>query len=171
MVLKMLGAVKLRVRDGSRPRYVAVAMSDAAVRPDFAQVLRITGRALRRRCPNCGGGGVWTSWLKMREACPTCGLHFERGEHGYIVGAYMFNIVFAELVFAIILISIAVATWPAPPWTFLQYGGGILMIVLPFLFYPFSKTLFLAFDLTFRPVGYDRGDAVAPADRADRAGG
>ena len=84
----MLGAVKLRVRDGSRPRYVAVAMSDATVRPDFAQVLRITGRALRRRCPNCGGGGVWTSWLKMREACPTCGLHFERGEHGFVPRTY-----------------------------------------------------------------------------------
>jgi hypothetical protein len=26
-----------------------------------------------------------------------------------------------------------------------------LMIVVPFLFFPFSKTLFLAFDLTFRP--------------------
>jgi hypothetical protein len=25
------------------------------------------------------------------------------------------------------------------------------MIVVPFLFFPFSKTLFLAFDLTFRP--------------------
>jgi hypothetical protein len=25
------------------------------------------------------------------------------------------------------------------------------MLVVPFLFFPFSKTLFLAFDLTFRP--------------------
>jgi hypothetical protein len=33
----------------------------------------------------------------------------------------------------------------------LLYGGIALMIILPVLFYPFSKTLFLAFDLVFRP--------------------
>ncbi len=31
--------------------------------------------------------------------CPQCGLLFERGEQGYVVGAYMFNIAAAELVF------------------------------------------------------------------------
>jgi hypothetical protein len=30
-----------------------------------------------------------------------------------------------------------------------------LMLVVPFLFFPFSKTLFLAFDLLFRPAGPD----------------
>jgi hypothetical protein len=33
----------------------------------------------------------------------------------------------------------------------LQYGGIILVILAPVLFFPFSKTLFLAFDLLFRP--------------------
>lgn len=33
----------------------------------------------------------------------------------------------------------------------LLYGGAVLMVIAPFLFYPFSKTLFLAFDLIFRP--------------------
>jgi hypothetical protein len=36
----------------------------------------------------------------MRESCPRCGLHLERGEQGYIVGAQMFNIIAAELLFA-----------------------------------------------------------------------
>jgi hypothetical protein len=75
----------------------------------------------------------------------------ERGEEGYQVGAYMFNIVAAELVFALIFLAILVATWPSPPWDLLLYGGGALMVVAPVLFYPFSKTLFLAFDLIFRP--------------------
>ena len=78
-------------------------------------------------------------------------MHFERGEQGYIVGAYMFNIITAELVFALLFAGVLVATWPAPPWRALQYGGAVLMIGMPFLFYPFSKTLFLAFDLLFRP--------------------
>jgi hypothetical protein len=41
--------------------------------------------------------------------------------------------------------------WPSPPWTALQVGGVILMLIAPFAFFPFSKTLFLAFDLVFRP--------------------
>jgi hypothetical protein len=32
----------------------------------------------------------------------------------------------------------------------LLWGGGVVMIALPFLCYPFSKTVFLAFDLLFR---------------------
>jgi uncharacterized protein (DUF983 family) len=109
-------------------------------------------RAVRLRCPNCGGKGIFTSWFRMRPRCPTCGLRLERGEQGYVVGSYMFNIVASELVWAAIFVGILFATWPSPPWTLLEIGGGILMVALPFLFYPFSKTLFLAFDLLFNPV-------------------
>ena len=112
-------------------------------------------RALRRRCPNCGGSDLWTGWLRMRPVCPTCGLHLERNEQGYIVGAYMFNIIAAELVFGAVFVAVLLATWPDPPWTVLQVGGGVLMLTMPLLFYPFSKTLFLAFDLLFRPRGFE----------------
>jgi hypothetical protein len=54
-------------------------------------------------------------------------------------------------VFAAIFLTVLVITWPDPPWDLLLYGGMILMVAVPFLFFPFSKTLFLAFDLTFRP--------------------
>jgi Protein of unknown function (DUF983) len=80
-----------------------------------------------------------------------CGIRLARGEEGYEVGAYMFNIVAAELIFAAIFLAIIIWTWPTPPWDLLLYGGVLLMLVVPALFYPFSKTLFLAFDLTFRP--------------------
>lgn len=91
----------------------------------------------------------------MRDSCPACGIRTERGDQGYIVGALMFNIIVAELVFAAIFVGVLVATYPDSPWEWLQYGGAGLMIVFPVFFYPFSKTLFLAFDLTFRPVGPD----------------
>jgi uncharacterized protein (DUF983 family) len=112
---------------------------------------RLFWRAVRLRCPNCGGGGLWLNWFRLRRACPTCRLHFERGEQGYIVGAQMFNIIAAELVFAAIFVAVLAATLPHAPWTSLQYGGPVLMVVFPVFFYPFSKTLFLAFDLIFRP--------------------
>jgi uncharacterized protein (DUF983 family) len=96
----------------------------------------------------------------MRARCPGCGLHLERGEPGYVVGAATFNIIAAELVFMGLFIGTVLVTWPAPPWRLLQLGGLALMVLLPIAFYPFSKTTFLAFDLIFRPRGYETGEAV-----------
>ncbi|MEO7987338.1 MAG: DUF983 domain-containing protein [Gemmatimonadales bacterium] len=112
-------------------------------------------RAVRLRCPNCGGENIFRSWFHLKMRCPTCGLALERGEEGYQVGSYMFNIVASELLFAVVLLAVLVSTWPSPPWKLLEYGGIALMIVTPFVFYPFTKTLFLAFDLSFRPATPD----------------
>jgi uncharacterized protein (DUF983 family) len=115
------------------------------------RVARLFWRAVRLRCPNCGGGGLFERWLRPRRRCPSCGLPLERGEDGYQVGSYMFNIIAAELIFAGLFIGVVLATWPDVPWLALQLGGGALMVAAPFGFFPFSKTLFLAFDLLFRP--------------------
>jgi hypothetical protein len=87
----------------------------------------------------------------MQTRCPVCRMRLERGEEGYQVGAYMFNIVAAELFFGVIFLTILIYRWPTPPWTLLLYGGMVMMVIVPVLFYPFSKDLFLAFDLIFRP--------------------
>ena len=113
--------------------------------------LQMLGRALRIRCPRCGGGPLFRHWLAMRETCPVCGLRLERGEQGYQVGSYMFNIVLSELLFALAFVIVVALTWPAPPWTLLQYGGAIMMVILPFLLFPWCRTLFLALDLMIRP--------------------
>ena len=76
----------------------------------------------------------------------------ERGEQGYLVGSYMFNIAAAELVFLVVFLAVLAAAWPDPPWTVLTWVDGALVVILPLLFYPFSKTLFLGFDLIFNPV-------------------
>jgi uncharacterized protein (DUF983 family) len=117
----------------------------------LSRAARLFWRAARLRCPHCGGGPLFTSWFRMRRHCPACGLPLERGEDGYQVGSYMFNIIAAELLFAALFLGLVIATWPAPPWLALQVGGVLVMIVAPFLFFPFSRTLFLAFDLLFRP--------------------
>lgn len=87
----------------------------------------------------------------MLESCPACRLDFERREQGYIVGAYMLNIVAAELIWLAGFLGVLVATWPDPPWGLLRYGSAALVLVLPLITYPFSKTLFLAMDLAVRP--------------------
>ena len=115
------------------------------------RIIRLLWRAMRLRCPNCCGVPLFRSWLHMHSQCPACGLRLERGEDGYQVGSYMFNIIAAELLFLAVFLGVLVLTWPEPPWALLQYGGLALMVIAPFLFFPFSKTLFLAFDLLFRP--------------------
>lgn len=112
---------------------------------------RLVGRALRLRCPECGGRGLFASWFRMRASCPTCALPLDRGERGYQVGSYMLNIIAAELLFMAVFLGVLVATWPTPPWTLLQYGGAALMVITPVVLYPFTKTVFLAADLMVRP--------------------
>jgi uncharacterized protein (DUF983 family) len=111
----------------------------------------MAARALGKRCPHCGGGNMYQGWFKARPVCPRCGLRMERGEEGYRVGSYMFNLVGSELVFVAIFAGIILWSWPNPPWDTLTWTAGLFMLAAPLLFYPFTKLLFLAFDLSFRP--------------------
>src|SRR3982750_2662746 len=121
------------------------------MRSSLTHAARLFGRAFRLRGPNCGGGPILRTWFRFRVHCPSCGLPLERGESGYQVGSYMFNIVASELIFAVVFLAVLLWTCPSPPWQLLQYGGIGLMVLAPVLFFPFSRTLFLAFDLLFRP--------------------
>ena len=112
---------------------------------------RLIARALLLRCPGCGQGRLFRFWLIMSERCAVCGLRFDRGEEGYFLGAVTFNLIAAELSFVVGLVTVMVLTWPNPPWDAIFWGGIALMILLPIVFFPFSKTLWLAFDLIFRP--------------------
>jgi uncharacterized protein (DUF983 family) len=116
------------------------------------RALAMFARALRRRCPNCGAGPVIARWIHTRPACPRCRLRLDRGEPDYFLGAIVFNMAFAEGLFAAALLAVLLWTWPNPPWDALYYGGIVGLIVAPILFYPYSKLLWLAFDLLFRPL-------------------
>jgi uncharacterized protein (DUF983 family) len=119
--------------------------------PFLSRLVTLFGRALVLRCPHCGGRGLFAGWFRMKASCPSCGLRLDRGERGYQVGSYMLNIIAAELIFMALFLGILFATWPNPPWTVLQYGGALLMVLAPVALYPFTKTMFLAMDLTVRP--------------------
>lgn len=109
-------------------------------------------RALRLRCPACGGGPVFVGWHRMCPSCPNCGLRFDREpEGGYWVGSNTVNLFATEGVFALFFIGTIALTWPSPPWELLMWGGMSLMVLFPVFFFPWSKTLFIAVDLTFRP--------------------
>jgi hypothetical protein len=84
-----------------------------------------------------------------------CGLRLDRGEHDYFIGAYLLNLIVAEVILGVGLLVVLVATWPDPPWDAVQYGGVALMLLLPLVTYPFTELLWLAFDLAFRPLTPD----------------
>jgi uncharacterized protein (DUF983 family) len=92
------------------------------------------------------------SWFRIRQACPECGLRFERDEQeDYWLGAYLLNFIVTEVIFALLLAAVLVATWPDPPWWTIGCIGAVQMILTPIVFYPFAKSLWLALDLLFRP--------------------
>ena len=111
----------------------------------------LVGRALRLRCPNCGRGRFFAGWFSPRKQCPECSQPLERLEDGYYLGALLLNFVGAELTVTIAGLAVLIFTWPRTPWDVLLYGGAALAVTLPFITYPFSKTVWLAIDLYFQP--------------------
>ncbi len=126
--------------------------------PADPQELRLTrlarhlGRASLRRCPNCGGGGLFRRWIVMHETCPRCHLKLDRGEADYFIGSFTVNFVVAELLICAGALAGILLTWPAVPWDALKWGLMAAIVPAPVLFYPFAKTIWLAIDLTFRPL-------------------
>ena len=95
---------------------------------------------------------MFRHWLKMKDHCPTCGLAFERGERSdFWIGAYVFNLAIGELFAIGIPIVWMIASAPRQPWTAIEILAIVLCVGLPLVFYPFSRTLWLAWDLSFRP--------------------
>lgn len=134
--------------------------------PSRPSALTMLVRALMRRCPNCGGRGIFAGYTRLREQCPQCGLRLQRGESDYFIGAYLLNLVAVEILFALLLAAIIIATYPHTPWALVQWGGLVLMLSGAVLCYPFAKAIWLAADLIFRPISpeemawHQRGGSV-----------
>ena len=119
----------------------------------------MTLRGLRRHCPRCGSGGIWDSYFRMKHACPTCGQVLERGESSdFWMGAYTINLVFAELVAVAIAAVLWLTLWPRVSFNALWGASMVLAVVMPIVFYPFARDLWLAWDLYFRP--HEEGDTL-----------
>lgn len=117
-----------------------------------ATTWQLLTRALRLRCPHCGGGKIFASFFQTKRQCPTCGLRLERGESDYFVGAYLFNLIAVELILFFCVCAFVFITWPNPPWDAITYVTGGLMLAGCLLCYPFAKTTWLAVDLAIRPL-------------------
>jgi uncharacterized protein (DUF983 family) len=131
------------------------------------RILAMLGRALTLRCPNCGSRGLLRSWFRLNDRCPRCGIRVEREGHDYMAGSLMFNLVLAEVIFAVLFVAYLLITWPNPNWDMLEIVAPLGMAVAPFVLFPFSKLVWLAADLALRPAHAselrDEGSRSTPA--------
>jgi uncharacterized protein (DUF983 family) len=109
----------------------------------------LLSRALRRRCPLCGIGKPFEGWFRMMSDCPHCGHHYER-EEGYWVSALIINTAVTEAIFGILFVAVLITTLPNVKWVPVLIVGAVTNVVVPTLFYPLSKTTWVAVDLYFR---------------------
>ncbi len=117
-------------------------------------------RAVRRQCPRCGGHESFDGYWVLAETCPTCGMLYER-EPGYWIGAMIINTAVTIGLFLVVFVGAAAALWPDVPWTLLLFGTMALNLAVPIAFYPFSKTVFVALDLSVRPLADDEAAKAA----------
>jgi uncharacterized protein (DUF983 family) len=121
-----------------------------AATPPPVGTTRMVVRGLVRRCPRCGGGGVFRGWLTLRVRCPSCGVRFDRKpEEAFFLGAFVIQTALVLTPLAVLLFLFGMATGGIA-------GGSpriylLLMVahavLTPFLTYPSTKTTWFAFDL------------------------
>ncbi len=137
-------------------------------RPGFPTMV---GRAVRRRCPLCGGRGAWfTGYYATQERCRTCGFRWERGLAGFMTGAMTINIIVTFGLMAFTLVGVFVATFPDPPVLPLIAILIAIGVLVPLLFRPMTYTLWSAVDLLMRqPEQGELDDAAAHAQSSGKA--
>lgn len=96
----------------------------------------------------------------MRETCDRCGLGFER-EPGYWVGAVTINTVLIFATFLIVFGGSVLLTWPDVPWTFVLVVTLAVNLLVPTVFYPMSKTVWSALELSWHPLEPEEIEAAA----------
>lgn len=117
------------------------------------------GRALRRRCPRCGTGGVFRTYSELNERCHGCGMLFER-EPGFWVGAMVIVTIVTTVVFLAVFIGGMVLTAPDIPWGWILGLTMTANLAVPILGYSRSKLIWSAMDLSWHPL---EADEVAAA--------
>lgn len=110
-------------------------------------------RAIVLRCPWCGSRKTFLRrWLGRRERCRTCGIKWRR-EAGFELGPMTLNIAVTFLAVIVglgVALALTVPDIPVTPVVLVLVGISFLV---PFVIYPFTFTVWLAFDLAARRPG------------------
>ena len=105
------------------------------------RTMRVLGRALRLKCPSCGGTKLFESFLKVRRACDHCGMVFQQ-EQGYFIGAIYINV---GLTYFLILGTYAVSLIFSSTISNRAYFIMLAFAAaVPIAFFRWSRSLWLA---------------------------
>ncbi|MEM7211444.1 MAG: DUF983 domain-containing protein [Pseudomonadota bacterium] len=147
----------------SRPKFNRMKPEfDIRAEDEFAP--RDTGRAMLRgwrlRCPNCGGGPMMQSYLKVRRTCAACGepLHHHKADDmpawatiivvGHIVVAGMFSVM---------------TNWVLPMWVHWTVWP-VLALALTLLILPRIKGMVVGMQWAWRMHGFAGSQPDAAKD-------
>ncbi len=117
--------------------------------PDRRQLRWVLGR----RCPWCGGGGLFPRWLTLVERCPTCGVTYSR-EEGYWLSALILNFAVTEGAVGLVIIGGLLLAAPEFAVDQLLIVTGVAVttaLVVSIGFYPWSKLLWMLLDDRIHP--------------------
>jgi uncharacterized protein (DUF983 family) len=137
----------------------ALGVDDPPTSPPPLTTARLLRRGLARRCPLCGGGGLFRRWFTIVDRCPRCAFRFERVEGHWLGALGMNTIVSFAAVLVAVVVGFAVSYSDESP-TAAIVGIVATAVIVPLAFYPVSKTLWSAIDLAMRPLEPD--DDVDP---------
>ena len=132
--------------------------------PSLGQMLV---RGATKRCPRCGGRGIFSTYFKLKERCPACGYRFQR-EEGAFTGALLMN-----WAFTLVLMIIPMFTYifwrgiagndEMPFWPFAA-ATMFFAAFVPLVLYPLTVSSWAAVDLAMRPLDpHEVDDADAHA--------
>jgi len=117
-------------------------MEKSAPIPNWRTLLR---RGLRRRCPCCGEGRVFTNWLKLHERCERCGLKYLANEGD--LWAYLIVLDRALFLFPLVVLIYFRLNNPESIWTWI-ISGALLFLFLFTL--PHRNAISLGIDYVIR---------------------
>ncbi len=100
----------------------------------------------------------------MRDHCSRCGIEFER-EDGYWVGAMVINTTVTFATFLVVFGGAILLTWPEVPWLGVLLVTIVANLMIPVWFYPISKTLWNALELSWHPL--EEHELTAASERAE----
>jgi uncharacterized protein (DUF983 family) len=112
------------------------------------RLLLLVGRALRLRCPACGGGKIFRGLFTMHEACVECGRPFQRGP-GFFLGSIYFNYSVTGLAVIVIYFANFFGGWISD--TQMMVLLTLFALLFPLWFFRYARALWIAFDELWDP--------------------
>ena len=103
-------------------------------------------RALRLRCPRCGGDKLFRGYFRMNKRCAKCGLVYDK-EPGYFLGSIYYNYGFTAVVMTISYISLFLFSDIDPDT--LLWSHVAFCFIFPLWFFRYARALWLAMDECF----------------------